>query len=185
MQIFIKYGIVSEIDTTRGLAKVTFQADDNIVSDFLPALVRKTLTEKESFPYDANEYVACIMDEHCEHGVIIGAVYNETDKPSFTSKDDFGIKFANGDSQAYDRIAGVYSFNGGNNGGIPILQKIADNLNALKTYCTTQQAALDSAFTAIGVGSAASGPNGAAAYGAAMASNTITFENMENTKVKH
>lgn len=185
MQIFIKYGIISEIDATKGLAKVTFQADDNIVSAFIPALVRKTLTEKESFPYDANEYVACIMDEHCEHGVIVGAVYNETDKPAFTSKDVFGIKFANGDSQSYDRSSGVYSFNGGNNGGIPILQKILDNLTALKTYCTTQQTALDAAFAAIGVGSAASGPNGATAYNSAMAANTITFENMENTKLTH
>lgn len=183
MQIHIKYGIISEIDATKGLAKVTFQADDNIVSAFIPALVRKTLTEKESFPYDANEYVACIMDENCEHGVIIGAVYNETDTPSFTNKDTFGIKFANGDIQAYDRNAGVYSFNGGNNNGIPKVTPLTAKINALENLVNGILNALKTTVIPLA-------PSGtylfAPLYAALNDITPITAQSdLENTKVKH
>lgn len=183
MQIFIKYGIISEIDATTGLAKVTFQADDNIVSAFIPALVRKTLNEKESFPFDANEYVACIMDEHCEHGVIIGSVYNETNKPSLTSKDEFGIVYQNGDKQVYDRNAGIYSFNDGNNNGIPKVTPLTSKINALENLVNSILNALKT--TVIPLAPSGSYPF-APLYAALNDITPITAQSdLENTKLKH
>lgn len=98
----LKFGVIKQYDGATGLAKVDFEAD-NIVSDFLPILFRKTLNEKESAPFDEKEHVACLMDENCEHGVILGAIYSTVDAPLLTSPDQFGIKFQNGDYFYYDR----------------------------------------------------------------------------------
>ena len=76
-------------------------------------------------------------------------------------------------------------FNGGDLGGIPIVEKIENNLKALKNYVEAMNRALPNAFTAIGVGTAANGGTASAKYTSSMVSKTITFENMENTKILH
>jgi phage baseplate assembly protein gpV len=132
MQLGLKYGLISQIDATKGLAKVSFDADVDssngnvLVSDWLPCLMRKTLNEKESYPFDEKEHVACLMDEHCEDGVILGAIYSDNELPALTTKDLFGIVWANGDLMKYDRqaqkyyiaIANLLQFNAGTNGGL-------------------------------------------------------------------
>ena len=70
-------------------------------------------------------------------------------------------------------------------GGIPILQKIEDNLNAIKNYLAVEKTAVVAGFNSVGVGSAANGPAGAASFNSAMAGQAITFSDMENKKVKH
>lgn len=75
--------------------------------------------------------------------------------------------------------------NEGSNGGVPILSKIEANLNELKKYCETMKAAIASGIGAVGAGLAANGGTGASAFNSAMASATISFEDMENTKLKH
>ena len=77
-----------------------------------------------------------------------------------------------------------FVFNGGNNGGLVLLQKAVDNLNSIKTFCDTLNTAIGTGFTAVGVGSAASGPNGKTAFDLAMASTSITLEDMNNDKIK-
>jgi hypothetical protein len=74
--------------------------------------------------------------------------------------------------------------NGGNNGGLPILEKINDNLNALKAYSEAINTALPAAFTAIGAGPSANGASGASSFQGAMAGMTINLSDMENTKIK-
>lgn len=74
---------------------------------------------------------------------------------------------------------------GKNFGGIPILQKIQDNLNAIKNYLSVEKNAISSAFAAIGAGTSANGAAGQSSFNAAMASQTINFSDMENKKVKH
>lgn len=73
-----KFGTISEVK--KGFARVQF-ADDDIVSNWLPVLVRRSLNDKDSWPYEINEHVFCMMDETCEYGVIQGAVYSEADEP--------------------------------------------------------------------------------------------------------
>jgi len=71
-------------------------------------------------------------------------------------------------------------------GGIPKLQELTDNLNTLKGYIkNTLEPAIGNAFTAVGAGGAASGPNGKISFDASTSGQTITIKDMENAKVKH
>lgn len=74
---------------------------------------------------------------------------------------------------------------GGLNGGLVKIQELEDNLKSLKDMVEAINAALPSAFTAIGASSAAVGANGATSYNASMAGKSISFSDMENSKIKH
>lgn len=76
-------------------------------------------------------------------------------------------------------------FNGGNLGGMAKIAQLNNNFNSLKVYCEAMKAAVSSGLSAVGVAMAANGGTGATAFNTAMASQSITIENMEDTKVKH
>jgi hypothetical protein len=75
--------------------------------------------------------------------------------------------------------------NDGDNKGVPILDKVKANFDAIKKYLDIEKQAISAGIKAVGISTAASGTLGATAFDGAMASNSITFQNMENTKVKH
>lgn len=96
-----KYGIISEVK--KGYAKVSF-AEDNIVSDWLPVLLRKTKTDKESWQLEINEHVVCLVDEYCNEGVILGAIVSEADAPdSGEAAGKFRKLFSDGTLIEYDK----------------------------------------------------------------------------------
>jgi phage baseplate assembly protein V len=98
----LKFGLICEVDPAKGLAKVHFQ-DDDVPSGWLPMSVQKSLKDKYSFPFDVNEHVWCLMDEHCEYGVIGGAIYNEQDQPAGAGEGKLVIQFADNSTIEYDR----------------------------------------------------------------------------------
>lgn len=105
----LKYGIVTEVK--KGFAKVAFN-DEDIVTDFLPMLVRKSMKDKDSWPLDVNEQVVCIMDEYCESGVIIGAIYSDEDAPDGgEGPGKFRKKFEDGTVIEYDKGSKVLTAN--------------------------------------------------------------------------
>lgn len=73
-----KFGMISEVK--KGFVRVAFD-DDDIVSNWLPVMVRRSLNDKDSWPYEINEHVFCMMDEQCEYGIVQGAIYNDEDEP--------------------------------------------------------------------------------------------------------
>lgn len=98
-----KYGIVSEVK--RGFAKVEFQ-DDNFVSDWLPVLVRKSKSDVESWQLEILEHVVCLMDEHCNEGVILGAICSDEDPGDpGEGAGKFRKKFSDGTVIEYDKTA--------------------------------------------------------------------------------
>lgn len=97
----LRYGIISEIDTQKGVARVKFE-DDEIVSDWLRCSVPGTLKNKWEFPYSINEPVWCMMDEHSEDGVIGGAYYHEGNLPSIKDENKQGVTFYDGTTVIYD-----------------------------------------------------------------------------------
>jgi phage baseplate assembly protein V len=104
MSIQLKYGIVSEVK--KGFVRVKFEEDDGIVSDWLPALVKKSKTDKESNPLEINEHVVCIMDRYCEEGICLGAIYNEVDTPDpGEAAGKFRKLFSDGTLIEYDKNA--------------------------------------------------------------------------------
>ncbi len=76
----------------------------------------------------------------------------------------------------------VLSF-GGEQKGIPLHDKVKDNMVDIKGYCEALKTAVANALNAVGVGSAANGPAAMASFNAEMASQNIVLVNMENEKV--
>ena len=99
-----KTGIISEIDSDKGLARVEFR-DDKIVSYWLPIIVAGTFKNKYSFPLDINEQVVCVMDKHAEEGYILGAIYSQDVEPDIKGDDKTGVTFEDGTTIVYDRAA--------------------------------------------------------------------------------
>jgi phage baseplate assembly protein V len=98
----LRYGRISQIDPQKGMARVTFE-EDGIVSDWLQLVVKNSLSNKYEFSYDTNEFVACLMDENAEEGVILGALYHEGNTPPVGNKDVASVTFSDGTVVKYDR----------------------------------------------------------------------------------
>lgn len=104
---------------------------------------------------------------------------------SIELKDD-GETVVKGDGSTITlKSDGTVELNGSNFAGLVKLQELETNLNQLKTYVETMSAAIGPAFSAVGASPAASGALGQASYAAATAALSISFQNMENDKVKH
>lgn len=109
----LKFGIISEVDAAKGLARVQFPDADGIVSNWLPMSVPLTLSDKFSLPFFVNEHVWCLMDEELEYGVIGGAIYSSADTPgSLGNADIVGMAFAHGLHIQYKRSDGTLTISG-------------------------------------------------------------------------
>jgi len=102
----LKFGAVCDRNAPLGLFRVNFD-EDEITSDWLSAVVTNTQGSKVSHPFDINEQVACLMDEHCEQGVILGAVWSNEDQPDGAGDDVWRVFFSDGAFLQYDRAAHV------------------------------------------------------------------------------
>ena len=76
-------------------------------------------------------------------------------------------------------------FNGGGNHGLVNIEELKNNLNTLKTYVETMKMAVSEGLTSIGAGPSANGVTGRTAFETAMASQSIHFDDMEDTKITH
>lgn len=119
----LRFGIISEIDANKGLARVKFPEDD-IVSGWLPILQKNTLKNRYYSTHDVNEHVACMMDENSENGVILGAVYSKNELPGTVKGANIaGVEFEDGTKIKYDRSAKVLTID--TPGDVTILCKTA------------------------------------------------------------
>lgn len=98
----IRFGNITEIDATKGRARVHFEEDD-LVSDWLPMTVKSSKANKHESWYDVGDFVACMMDQHAEDGVIIGAIYDDNNTPPIGNKDVEAKTFSDGTVIKYDR----------------------------------------------------------------------------------
>lgn len=105
----LRFGTITEVQPEKGLARVQF-AEDGITTALIPIIQNNSLADKHYRSMKVNEHVACLMDEHCENGVIVGAIYNKTDTPAFTG-DKVGVKFEDGTEIVYDKEAQQYTIN--------------------------------------------------------------------------
>lgn len=96
-------GIVVAIDEQLCRVRVEFPDRDNLVSDWLPVGQKKTLGDEEYWLPDLDTQVVCLMDEHCEAGVVLCAIYSDLDPPPVANKDLFYRRFKDGTIIQYDR----------------------------------------------------------------------------------
>jgi phage baseplate assembly protein V len=101
----IRRGIVVAVDEKTAKVRVQMPDLDNIVSNWLPVLNHKTHQDKAYWLPDLNEYVIVAFDEEGEHsdGYVLGAIYNEVDKPPTTDKNKYFVRFSDGTEIEYDR----------------------------------------------------------------------------------
>ena len=98
----LKFGTVTNINSLTAKARVEF-ADDNMTSYWLPILQKKTSKDKYYSVVDIGEQVACLMDENCEDGVILGAIYTSLDEVPAISSSQHLVKFEDGSFVEYNR----------------------------------------------------------------------------------
>lgn len=108
----LKFGIITEVDATKGLAKVKFDGEDGIVSDWLPMSQAKTKEDKFIIPFDINEHVWCMMDEHVEAGVVGGAIYDESNDDTEGANDKIRLQFVGGLFVEFERSSNTLAIGG-------------------------------------------------------------------------
>ena len=80
-------------------------------------------------------------------------------------------------------VSGDITINGGQNGGMVLLEELNNNLKQLKEYCETMKSAIAAGFNAVGVYASVDGTRGASTFNGQM-TKTINFSDMENKKIK-
>ena len=97
----LRFGNICDVDASRAYCRVEFD-EDGITSAFLPVLVAGA-SENKYFSMPAiNEQVVCLMDEHCEQGVILGALYSIPNPPTGFTEGTSGVIYEDGGKNSYN-----------------------------------------------------------------------------------
>jgi len=102
-----RVGLVVERDVARVAVRVQFPERDQMVSWWLPIVVPKTQDDKWLWLPDEGEQEVCLMDEHDEAGVVLGAIYSAADRAPVESTEKFHVAFKDGTKAEYDRATHV------------------------------------------------------------------------------
>ena len=99
----VKVGIVESFNEENVTARVVFE-DANLKSYDLPIMVKQTKDNKDYCVPDIGEPVICIfLPTGIESGFILGAYYNQKDKPPVIDQNKRTVKFKDGTIIEYDR----------------------------------------------------------------------------------
>lgn len=131
----IRFGNVCEVDPAKGYARVEFD-EDGITSALLPVCVAGALDNKYFAMPAVNEQVVCIMDDRCEQGAIIGALYSAKDAPQGFGAGISGVIYSDGSKLVYDENTGKWTMQGQSSDSIgQILSDLMDQM-LLETHPT-------------------------------------------------
>jgi len=98
-----KTGTVSAVDENTCRARVRFPAEGGLESYWLQVLQHNTFVNKDNGLPDVGEAVAVLLDERGESGCILGAFYDDSNKPPSPNKDARRVTFGDGTVVEYDR----------------------------------------------------------------------------------
>ncbi|SCB71901.1 MULTISPECIES: phage baseplate assembly protein V [Snodgrassella] len=102
----LQFGLVEAIDAGRHMLKVNIPALENMHTDWLPMLTAAAGGNCFYSLPDVGELVACILDARGESGVVLGALYNQSDTAPAQSNDMWVKQFSNGTVISHDRKSG-------------------------------------------------------------------------------
>lgn len=108
-----KFGVVAEIDTSSCRVRVCLPDHDNLYTSWLPVLQTKTLRDKYYCLPDIGEHVVLLLDQRAEDGVVLGAVYSQTDQPPPSNNNQHYVRFEDGTEIIYDRVEHALTVKGG------------------------------------------------------------------------
>lgn len=100
----LRFGRIDEVDNSKGLFRVRFE-EDGIVSPWMSGIVPNSKSTKFALPYEKDEHVVCSMDDHCDTGVILGALYSKAAQPTITGG-KYGVEFSDGSKVEFDPASG-------------------------------------------------------------------------------
>lgn len=100
-----RVGKVADQDAATGRVRVLLGDLDGLLSYWLPVIQSKTLSDQAYWMPDLDEHVVCLLDEHAEDGVVLGAIYSSVTPPPITSLDKLHLTFKDGGEFEYDRAA--------------------------------------------------------------------------------
>ena len=100
----IRIGEVCDVDYANGTARVVFDDDDSLVSNYLQVIQRNTYSNQDYAMPDIGEDVICIfLSSGMEEGFILGSVYAGDVMPPESNKDKRCVVFSDGTRISYDR----------------------------------------------------------------------------------
>jgi phage baseplate assembly protein V len=101
----LKFGTVSAVDEAAMRVRVRLPELDNLRTQWLPVLTRKSKNDKDYWLPDEGEHVAVLLDAQGEDGVVLGAIFSGADPVPVASRDKWHRRFADGTTLEYDRAA--------------------------------------------------------------------------------
>jgi len=99
----LKFGVVTQADPSTCRVRVQYQDNEGIQSYWLAVAQRKTLADRDYHMPDVGEHVACLIDDHNEEGVVLGAIYSAADAAPVDDQDKRHTAFKDGAVFEYDR----------------------------------------------------------------------------------
>ena len=99
----LRVGKVSAFDAGTLRARVNFP-DMGIVSHWLPVIIMNSAKTKDTHYLDAGEHVVCVMQgTGAEAGYVLGAIYDDKNRPEIQDENVRSVKFDDGTLITYDR----------------------------------------------------------------------------------
>ncbi len=102
-----KFGIVSDLDASKGRAKVTLPDENGISTAFLPIIQEETVNNPSSKTISIGSHVLVALDEKGNTGAIIGPYYPDGETPP-AGEEVWMRQMSDGGFIAYDPEAGSY-----------------------------------------------------------------------------
>lgn len=99
-------GIITQVDEPTHSVRCAIPALENMETDWLSVLVQNAKGDQDVDLPDEGTLVKCLLDARGESGCVIGAVYNEQDRPPVSNKNIWMKRFANGTVIQHDRSTG-------------------------------------------------------------------------------
>lgn len=103
--MLLRFGRVSELEAETARVRVTFGAEDALVTYWLPVMRARTLGDRVYWMPEIDEQVVVLLDENGEEGVVLGGIFSEVDVPPVTGLDRLHIAMKDGTTFDYDRAA--------------------------------------------------------------------------------
>lgn len=107
----LHFGTVSAVDDETMRVRVRLPELDNLRTNWLFVGVRKTKLDKDYWLPDPGEHVVCLLDQQCENGVVLCAIYSDEDTVPVVSRNKWHKQFADGTTIEYDRASHALTVN--------------------------------------------------------------------------
>ena len=109
MKSNFRNGIVRQVDSKRGLARVEFTDQDGVTSWWLNVNQQVTSDSKSYAMPEVGAQVNCLTDDRGEEGTSLGAMDSDVDQPPTDNANLVMKQMKGGRKEVYDKESGTYN----------------------------------------------------------------------------